>query len=548
MVSTIDETSPPSGSISVGVWAVHPASNRIESDGRSVHIEPKAMAVLQLLAERSGETVSRQELLDHAWPGVVVSDDALTQVIIKLRKALGDDSRNPEYIQTIPKRGYLLLAPVGTPPDAGPGIRGRKIPPAALGLIGLLLVLGSYLLFISIDGGSKDHPASVTAGGESAEPLSIAVLPFENLDAQPGPYNFARAITADLTTDLSKLSKLWVISAPLGREAPVPARYLVTGSIRHTAERLNLYVRLLEAQSRHQIWSERYDRPVGDLFEVQHAVSHEVVKQLAIQVTAAERQRLAHRYTLNLAAYEDFLRGQEALLLRQQQANRSARHWYRQAIEKDPNFARAYAGMALSYAADYRNQWVDDGETALQHAVNMAETAQQIDPDIPEVYWVLGYVNAQKRRLDEALQYLARAIELDHSFADAYALMGGIHTYKGEPAKTLPLLREAMRLQPDAGYLYYLLLGRAYFFVGDYEQAKINLREALSRNAQALEARIYLAAAEAGSRDVDAAAWETQELLTLKPDFDLTEWLTTYPMIDASQRKKLADALAPVGL
>jgi tetratricopeptide (TPR) repeat protein len=281
---------------------------------------------------------------------------------------------------------------------------------------------------------------------------------------------------------------------------------------------------------------------------VQRAISEEIVRRLRIEVSAADRQRLAKRYTLSIPAYEDFLRGQSELLLRERSANQNARNWYYRAIEKDPAFARAYAGLALSYAADFRNQWVDDREAALQQAADTASSAQQIDPSIPEVYWVLGYVDAQKRKPDSALAHLHRALELDQSYADAHALMGGIDTYRGRPELSIPRLRQAMRLNPGAGYLYYLLLGRAYFFLGDVEQAQINLRESLSRNPDNLEARIYLAATTAVSGDPDAALWEIDEIRVMDPEFDLRAWLETYPMVDQGQIGQLNDALARAGL
>jgi len=217
-----------------------------------------------------------------------------------------------------------------------------------------------------------------------------------------------------------------------------------------------------------------------------------VVRQLAVEISTADRRRLADRYTPNLAAYEDFLRGQRDLLRRESEANTTARHWYLQAIERDPNFARAYAGLALSYAAEFRNRWTERGAAALTKAEEMARTGVQIDPDIAEAHWVLGYVATQNRKHDTALSHLKRALNVDHSYADAYALMGGINTYRGHPKLSIGQLRDALRLNPDAGFLYYLLLGRAYYFTGAYDQAMINLRESQARNPTNLETHVYL--------------------------------------------------------
>ncbi|KRT54442.1 tetratricopeptide repeat protein [endosymbiont of Ridgeia piscesae] len=178
----------------------------------------------------------------------------------------------------------------------------------------------------------------------------------------------------------------------------------------------------------------------------------------------------------------------------------------------------------------------------------MADTALHIDPEIPQTYWVLGYVDAQRRRHQQALESLRKAVALDNSFADAYALMGGIHTYLGTPKRSLSLLRRAMRLRPEAGYLYFLLLGRAYYFLGDIEQARINLHEALSRNPASLEAHLYMAARAIASEEDESGEWEAEEVRMIRPGFSFQRWLQTYPMTSADQIEQLRGALATVGL
>jgi tetratricopeptide (TPR) repeat protein len=178
----------------------------------------------------------------------------------------------------------------------------------------------------------------------------------------------------------------------------------------------------------------------------------------------------------------------------------------------------------------------------------MAETARQIGPDIPETYWALGYIEAQRRNHKEALAQLSKAVRLNPSYADAYAFMGGIYTYLGRPVESLPLLRTAQRLDPESGYLYYLLLGRAYFFLNDYDQARINLAEALARNAANLEAHVYLAAVMAKQNDAAGASWEADEIRALQPDFQVSTWMGTYPLSGAALRKSLAEPLQSIGL
>ena len=356
-------------------------------------------------------------------------------------------------------------------------------------------------------------------------------------------------------TDLSKVSGLSVIDvAPVGSPArgetptgALPMRYVVSGSVQRVDKRLRLQVHLTDAETGKQLWSERYDRPLSDFFAIQDEVGLKILRMLPSKVSEAELRRVAQRYTRNLDAYQYFQRGQSALLVRQRAENETAREMFQRAIALDATFARAYAGLALTYAADYRNQWTGNGAAALDRAFELARTAHQMSPDIRETYWVLAFVHMERRQHEQALQYLETAVRLYPSFADGYALMGGIYTYVGRPADTVPLLRTAMRLDPQAGYLYFLLLGRAYLFLGDLEQARVNLERALSRNPENLEANVYLAALLVMAGDKAAAAWKAEEIRTLQPDFSSRAWLETYPMTDVAQKTKLVRALGELG-
>ena len=521
--------------LQVGDWKVEPALNQISAAGRAVKLEPKAMSVLVYLAERPGEVVSRDALLSAVWPGVVVGDDSLTQVVIKLRKALGDAAEKPAYIQTIPKGGYRLVAPVVRLPVAA----GRRVPWMAGAGIAALLLAAAGAWWI------KGHaPEPGIEADRTAQP-TLTVKPFEALGNDPRAALLARGVTADLGTDLSKVSGLSIIGeAPAG--AP-PTRYLVSGSVQRVGDRLRLHVQLADAQTGKQLWSERFDRPLEGFFAMQDELVPKILQMLPAKVSEAEMRRIAQRHTRNLEAYEQFQRGQAALITRQRAQNETAREMFRRAIALDAAFARAYAGLALTYAADYRNQWTADGAAALERAFELARTAHQMNPDVPETLWVLAFVHVERREHEQALQYLESAVRLSPSFADGYALMGGVSTYLGRPADSVSQVRTAMRLNPEAGHLYFLILGRAYLFLGDLEQARVNLDQALSRNPENLEAHVYLAATYVMAGDKAAAAWEAEEIRALQPGFSARRWLETYPMTDAAQKAKLVRALGDVG-
>lgn len=536
-------------SIRVGSWWFYPELNRLRDGNSVIQLEPKAALVLMYLVEHAGKLVTRQDLLQAAWPDVVVSDDALTQVIIKLRKALGDSSRDPRFIQTIPKRGYCLLADVQTDTDSATSSAGETMAELTQGrrnpmLIAAVVLVVALLGYLAVEESPQIDPGtSLPIEAPVGEAATLTVMPFMTITGNEREERFARGIYADLVTVLGGLSGLTVISPSLSDAVPVTSRYQVQGDVQQVGERIGVHVRLIETATRQQLWSRRFERELKGIFQVQSSISHDVVQQLALEMSAADLRRLADRYTPNLKAYEDFLRGQAQLLRREREANAAARRWYQLAIEHDPNFARAYAGLALSYAAEFRNHWAQDGEVALRKAGEMAQTGAAIDPDIAEVYWVLGYVAAQRRQHEKALSHLQQALDIDRSYADAYALMGGINTYRGQPELSIGQLREALRLNPSAGFLYYLLLGRAYFFMGSHEQAMINLRESLARNPTNLETHVYLLATAAAQGDDTAADWEADEIQVIDPGFRASIWLETYPMTDDKQVKMLADAL-----
>jgi DNA-binding winged helix-turn-helix (wHTH) protein/TolB-like protein/Flp pilus assembly protein TadD len=530
---------------SVGDWLADPATNELRRGGEIVRVEPRAMDLLAVLAERPGTAVSRDELLAAAWPGVVVGDEALSQAIAKLRRALGDDPRAPSYIETIAKRGYRLKpATATTAAEAATAPPRRTSPRAWAALAVLVLAAIGFASYIARDKDVRDTARSAQDGAEPG--ITVTVLPFESIGGDGGQSYLARGIGDSLMTELGRLSGLRVINAGGVAEgqAAKRARYAVSGSVQRDGSVLRIHARLTDTRNGEQLWSERFERPFGELFPVQDEIIRHITEALPAKVSDAERQRLARRHTRSLEAYDAFLRAQELFLVRGPRENAEAREHYRRAIELDPGFARAYAGLALTHAMDHRLNANADARASLDRARELAETARQIDPDTAEVHWALGFVHAQARRHREATAELERAIALAPSFADAHALLGGIRTYMGEADKSIGSLRQALRFKPDGGYLVYLLLGRAYFFVGDAEQALINLREAQARNPADVEVRLFMAAVLAARGDKRGAAWEMEEVRALEPGFRLDAWLLSYPLADAAYLARLRTALA----
>jgi len=401
-----------------------------------------------------------------------------------------------------------------------------------------------------------ERPAPTINSSELQSLPEVVVQPFSETEGDPLQTLLARGFTARLITDLSRFPDIRVVSPRIARASPEvePAKktgagnYQVTGEVQRNGDNIRVYIHLTEAVSGHSLWSEQYDRPYTDIFSLQDDLTRQVLGVLRVKVTNAELLRSARPYTRNLEAYENFLRAQSALIIRSKAENEIARQMYSRAIQLDPNFARAYAGLALTYAADRRNFWRQDGAAALATAFDLAKKAHQIDPDIPEVYFALAFVHMERGEFSQAVDELHAALRLSPSFADAYALLGGIQTYRGQPRETIPLMRTAMRLVPDSGHLYFLILGRAYFFLGDGASAVLYLRKAIARNPENLETRFFLAAALNLMGQHEDAAWEAEEIRILEPTFSIREWLKNYPMSDAKQIKQLIDAVSGAGL
>ena len=541
--------------VELGDCVVRPATNEILRGGRTFHLEPKSMEVLAYLIAHRGEVVSRDDLHGQVWADIHVGDNSLTGAIIKIRRALADDARNPEYVETIPKRGYRLIAPIR---DIGPATvrqpqavrlpprHGRRTAPAVAALVSMLAVAALAVWWFAFSASDVAGPRTRSGGR-----VVIAVAPFVNAGRDAAQDYLARGIAETILTDLVRAPDLAVRRHDPGRtgdDADAPGfDYLLEGSVLRSGDTIRVVSRLVDAESGEVLNAFRFDRPFADLLAIEDEIRDSVLDKLRRGISSAEHSRKARGYTENVAAYDLFLKAQRELLIRTRDANLAARALYRQAIASDPNFARAYGGLALTYAADYRNGWAEDRPTALDAALKYAGTALGIAPGLPEQHWVVGYVRTQQRKYDEARAALQKAIEIDPGFADAYALSGGIETYRGNPAQTLPLLREALRLNPDAGYLYFLLLARAYYFLGDFEQAQINLEEALGRNPENVEVHLYRAATLLRLDRLDDAAWEAEEVNSIEPGFRLERWSASYPMARGEQLDLLLSDLRKAG-
>jgi TolB-like protein/DNA-binding winged helix-turn-helix (wHTH) protein/Tfp pilus assembly protein PilF len=539
----------------VGDWLVVPSANELHRDGTTVRLEHKVMRVLCVLAEQPGGVVAREDLESRVWPGTVVTSDALTNTIIKLRKAFGDDARHPRVIETISKTGYRLVAEVGAGPDAAPepgnpDIRERRLPLRWFAPMLAVLLLAAWLVF------QWDR----VEDREPGQRPRVAVLPFENLSADPGQDYFADGITEDLTTDLSKVHGLEVIARNSafaykgsGEDeraiaADLGVTYLVKGSVRRSADRVRINARLTDGRDGDNLWADRYDSPIGDVFEIQDELTARIVTALEVEIAPGERAREMPRDTASVGAYDELLRGQDYFGRRSAESNRLARQHYERAIALDPGFARAYASLAMVYAREATDGWTPNPEIALGRAAELAEKAQRLDPSLHQVYFVEGMLELFRGNYAAALRNTDHAISIKPSYADGYALRACVQHLDGQLAEGPVSLEQAVRLNPRVPSVYRLLRGTLFYAQGDLDRALADLEAAVEVNPSFQNLRIWLAAAYAAAGRIDEAQWQRDEILALHPGFSASRSLWAFPIRDSAYRERFLRDLRRAGL
>ena len=550
--------------LKLGDWTVEPAANRLFRGDKEVRVEPKVMRVLTYLVERRGEVVSRHDLETHVWSGMIVTDDAVTNTVIKLRRALGDNARSPRYIETIAKTGYRLIAETSVAEPTAQPAPGMSVPVLG-GRLGRLwrktLVAGLGLLL----GGSILWWATVPVGTPPADEAVdgvpvIAVLPFESLSADPDQDYFANGITEDLITDLSKLGGLRVVArnsafayrggaepaGEIGRQ--LHARYILRGSVRRAGERLRINIRLTDTEDGSNRWAERYDRKIADIFHLQDEITHHVVSALQVELSAGDRERLVRDYATNIEAYDLFLRGMDLYGRRTGEANELAKAFFERAIAIEPGFARAYAALALTHATAVVNSWGVSLDESLAQAESLTQKAMQLDDGLPQVHFAAGLVEMYRRNYAVAMDELARAIELKPSYADAHALLGWVLHFAGRPQEGLTALAQATDLNPRVPATYQLVEGALHYALEDTAEATRVLELAVGNNPSYQLVRVYLAAAYAAAGDFEEAGWQVAEVLTLNPDFSLADVERGAPIRDPDYEERFLRDLQRAGL
>jgi adenylate cyclase len=388
---------------------------------------------------------------------------------------------------------------------------------------------------------------------------SIAILPFANLSGDPEQEIFADGLVEDIITTLSKLSGLLVIARNSsyvykGRAvdvrkvaAELGVRYVLEGSIRKAGPRMRITAQLVDAVTGAQVWAERYDRTIDDIFAIQDEITLILATEMQVNLTEGEQARLRYTTTSNVEAWNYWALGLSHFrqAVTKDKVGAARPHWEK-ALALDPGSAALNSMLGFVHYFDARFGWWDDRETALVRANAYADRALQLDPDNPDAHTTSSVVLMLKRRFDEALAHARKAVQLAPGSADAAIFACLVLASSALPEEAVVQGERAMTLSPHHPPYYLGILGNAYRLSGRIEEGITAFRAYHARSPGFGLADLVITYQQSGRPE--QAKRLAEELLAVRRSFTITAWVNTQFRRDTAQVEIDAAALRAAGL
>jgi TolB-like protein/DNA-binding winged helix-turn-helix (wHTH) protein/Tfp pilus assembly protein PilF len=441
-------------------------------NGSKTKLPEQPFQVLAALLEHPGDVVTREELRQRLWGSDTFVDfeQGLNTAVKRLREVLGDSAEKPQYIETVPRHGYRLMVPVERLDSAAPAIvdasaRRRRILLTALVVVAVAVGFVSRQRLLE-----RFRPVKIE---------SLAVLPLENLSGKPEEDYFADGMTEALITELGKVHALRVISRQsvmqykgttkavpqIARELHVDA--VVEGSALRAGDEVRITTQLIQANPERHLWSESYERDLRDVIALQREVSQAIVGEISGKISSAERASLAGARPVNPEAFEAYLRGRYHWHRWPEGLDTSV-EYFQKAIEKDPGYAPAYAGLALCYTSIGN---FEPPKETFPKARAAALKALELDEALSEAHVALGYLKLNSDwDWDGAEREFRRALELNPNSTDAHDRYATYLVTMGRFDQGIGEAKQALALDPLSRYMN-MHLGWVHMMAHRYDEA-----------------------------------------------------------------------------
>ena len=496
--------------------------------------------------------------------GICVSGSAYDQIQNKL--AFGGEYLGEQQVKNIvtPIKVYKIWSD----PDADGRIVSQKKPAGARrfwpAIATILVVLVGAAVFYAWQGFQRQKSATNTsrpqqqAATSSYDKTSIAVLPFSNLSDDKEQEYFSDGITNDIITDLSKFRELAVTASntvfkykgksvdvrDVGRDLNVA--YVLEGSVQKAADRVRINTQLIDASNGHHVWADRFDRKTADIFKLQDEIIENIVRKLALKIDQTERERVSHKQTDNLEAYDYLLKAYHHSYQRGRENTAKAKEYFKKAIELDPNYADAYAGLADVRMRDALFGYTEFPDLAFQQAEEFVKKAIVLDESNGLSYGKLGYIYMRKGEYDLAISEMKRSIELNPNDWRVYRDLAAVLLYSGQPNKALHWYNIALKYDPYVSPGTFMNIGIANFLKGDKDEALSWLNRSATKWPTFLGNHIVLAAVHGHMGNLEEAQKEAQKVLSIAPFFEVDFYGEAYHKTE--HRNKIANGLRKAGL
>ena len=534
--------------------------HRVIRDGAPVTMQRKTYELLLFFAKNPGRLLTKEAILRGVWPDTHVTEGSVKDVVKQLRRALNDDPSNPSFIATERGLGYRLVgeiamsdgeaAPVSQSVDQtldGPAARTlprtwRWISVAAVVLMGVFLVLTGRLPGLD---------------GRPAESPTIAVLPFDNISPDNSQDYLAEGVTDDLITELSQLSGLFVIARnstevysdrtlPLAEIADeLGVRYLLQGSVQRHDNLLRINAQLVDTNTGHNLWAERFDAPSEGVLDLQADIARKIVETLDVELSDVDTAQLRRLETMKPEAHDYVLRGHQLFRRMTPQDNTEAQDLFRNALDIDPGYARAEALLGWSHWMASVSGWdTKPLDVALAHA----DQALALDAGLASARSLRGKVLLWHHRHAEAEAELRKTVSLAPNDYSAQGHLGDILVWSGKPEEAFVALERSLRLSPNDNGWILTLMGLGQFFAERNKDALHTLDRSLVRNPDYFWAHLLRAAVLGEMDRTGEATLALENALRVNPDFSLQFLATAAPFRRDQDRQRVINGLRAAGL